>query len=129
MRITKLKYLLGVLIVIGMFACKNKSDKKEAAHVFKGLYSLGPEAKIFKDCADGHEYWVTDSSKQLELKYGQLVPFEKPNEPVYVEAEGKIVTSDKNDDGGHKGEEGYNNTLIVTKIITITKDIPKGCKL
>ena len=75
MRLTQLKYLLGVLIVIGMFACKNKSEKKETTRVFKGLYSLGPEAKIFKDCANGQEYWVADSSKQLELKYWQLVPY------------------------------------------------------
>lgn len=129
MRTSKFKYVLTILVIAGMFSCKNKTDKKEAAKpIFKGLYTLSPEAKIFTDCATGKEYWVADSSAQLELKYWQEIPAEKP-EPVYIEVEGNIVPSNENDNGGHE-EGGYEKTLIVRKLITITKDIPqKGCKL
>jgi hypothetical protein len=125
MRLSKFYYLLGLLLIIGTFSCKNKS-KKEAGYtgqpsVFKGLYSLEPGEKIFKDCANGHEFWVADSSAQLELKYSQLVSFEKQGDPVYVELEGKLIHSAKDGAGAQ-----YDTTLVVKKVITITKDIPKG---
>ena len=87
--------------------------------VYKGVYSFGPEVRSFKDCDNGKEFWVTDISEQLELKYSQL-NFEKPYEPVYVEVEGNKI---------HSGKEGlgaeYDSTLVVSRLIKITKEIPQ----
>jgi copper homeostasis protein (lipoprotein) len=111
-------YILGMLVA-AFCSCNNKSDKAGHQQVFKGLYSYGPEIKSFKNCDDTHEYWVTDSSAQLELQYSQM-NFEKPYEPVYVEVEGRIV---------HSGSEGmgseFDSTLVVKKVIKITREIPQ----
>lgn len=115
--------LSGFLLVMMICACKNKSQKNDADKlIFKGLYSLGPEAKIFKNCSTGSEYWVVDRSKALELKYWQTVPTEMSNSPVYVEVEGFIASSDPKDDG----DGAFDSTLVVKKLIKITKGIPNG---
>jgi copper homeostasis protein (lipoprotein) len=119
MRLSRFLYLIILLMAVTVFSCKNKEGKAHT-RIFKGLYSFGPEEKLFKDCANGHEYWVADSSAQLELKYSQL-GFEKPYEPVYIEVEGKRITSVKDGDGSE-----YDTTLVVKKVIKITKEIPKG---
>lgn len=126
MRLSRLSYLIVLLMAMGMFSCKNKPAKTEAAHrVYKGLYSFGSDAKTFKDCANGHEFWVADSSAQLELKYSQLISFEKTGEPVYVEVEGNKVLSAKDGPAAM-----YDTTFIVKKVLKITTDIPAGnCKL
>lgn len=127
MRLTVVKYLPLVLMIAAL-GCKSKT--KKAAHqnvTFKGLYSLGPEAKIFKNCATGTEYWVTDKSAQLELQYWEVVPTEMPNSPVYIEAEGIIIPSDKNDNGGVNDDVGaFDSTLVVQKLIKISKGFPAG---
>ena len=113
-----------MLLLFGAFGCKNKVKKEQSvkAHItFRGLYSFGPEVKSFKDCADGQEYWVTDSSAKLELTYSQQ-NFEKPYEPVYVEVEGLKTKSGKD---GASAE--FDTTLVVKKLINLTKDIPKDC--
>src|ERR1700743_3394201 len=83
----KLLIYFTFIAVVAVSSCNN-SSKKDKAEVFKGVYSFGPEVKSFKNCDNGHEFWVTDKSNQLELKYSQL-NFEKPYEPVYVEVEGE----------------------------------------
>ncbi|WP_428328358.1 hypothetical protein [Mucilaginibacter sp.] len=117
MQLRLIKYLMCVL-VIAVCSCSNK-DQETKYVVYKGVYSFGPEEKLFKDCNTGREFWATDSSKQLELKYSQL-NFEKPYEPVYVEVEGVKI---------HSGKEGlgseYDSTLVVKKVIKITKEIPQ----
>ena len=118
---TKLTGLLLGILIIGIVACDNNpAQKTKAIITYKGLYSYGPEIKSFKDCASGHEFWVTDSCAQLELKYSQL-NFAKPDEPVYVEVRGNKIKSSKNGLGS-----GYDSILVVKKLIKITKDIPKG---
>jgi copper homeostasis protein (lipoprotein) len=112
--------------IVALCSCHNNknnktNNKKEAKHiVFKGVYSFGPETKTFKDCDNGQEFWVTDSSAQLELQYSQL-GFEKPYEPVYIEVEGIKM---------HSGQDGlsakYDSTLVVKKLVKIVKDIPPG---
>ncbi len=118
MRLRLIKYL-ACIVVIGVCSCNNKSGKNNQFVVYKGVYSFGPEVKSFKDCDSGREFWVTDSSKQLELKYSQL-NFEKPYEPVYVEVEGTKIHSDKEGLGAE-----YDSTLVVRKLIKITKEIPQ----
>lgn len=126
MRLSQLNYLIAILIAISIFSCKNKPAKTGAAHrIYKGLYSFGSDAKTFKDCANGHEFWVADSSAQLELKYSQLISFEQKGEPVYVEVEGSKVLSAKEGPAAM-----YDTTFIVKKVLKITTDIPAGnCKL
>lgn len=106
-----------VILFAGMYSCKSHSGNSTI--IYKGVYSFGPEVKSFKDCDNGQEFWVTDSSKQLELKYSQL-NFEKPYVPVYVEIEGIKI---------HSGKEGlgaeFDSTLVVKKLIKITKEIPQ----
>ena len=121
MRVKQIKYLM-LLVVVGLCSCHSNSGKSTQYVVFKGVYSFGPEVKSFKDCDNGQEFWVTDESEQLELKYTQL-KFEKPYEPVYVEVEGVKI---------HSGKDGlgsdYDSTLVVKRLIKITKEIPQdGC--
>ncbi|GAC1312402.1 MAG: hypothetical protein NVSMB24_33840 [Mucilaginibacter sp.] len=110
---------LMCLVIVSAYSCSGNSNKNAKNAVYKGVYSFGPEVKSFKDCETGREFWATDSSKQLELKYSQL-NFEKPYVPVYVEVEGVKV---------HSGKEGmgseYDSTLVVKKLIRITKEIPQ----
>src|ERR1700712_4824436 len=93
MRLKVIIYLVPVMVICAV-SCNNKSGKNVNNIVYKGVYSFGPEVKSFKDCDNGREFWVTDSSEALELKYSQL-NFEKPYEPVYVEVEGIKVQFDK----------------------------------
>jgi copper homeostasis protein (lipoprotein) len=114
---------LILLLLIVAASCNNDHKKATKAKaktiVFRGLYSFGPEVKSFKDCGNGQEYWAADSSAKLELSYSQL-NFEKPYEPVYVEVEGRKIKSGKDGLGSE-----FDSTLVVTKMIKITKDIPK----
>jgi copper homeostasis protein (lipoprotein) len=113
------KYLLPI-VLMGLYACSSNADKNKPV-TYKGVYSFGPEVKSFKDCNNGKEFWVTDNSKQLELKYSQL-NFEKPYEPVYVEVEGVKIKSGAEG----KGSE-YDSTLVVNKLVKISKEIPQEC--
>jgi hypothetical protein len=136
MQATKLYYLLGALLIIGMVACNHDTKKQDStttpatapaaatSATYKGLYSFAPGAKTFQNCTKGHELWVADSSAQLELKYSQLVSFEKTGDPVYVEVEAQKIKSGK--DGV---AAACDSTLVVKKLIKITADIPKGCNL
>jgi copper homeostasis protein (lipoprotein) len=113
-----IRYLMLIAITV-LYSCHGNSDKTTHYAVFKGVYSFGPEVKSFKDCDNGQEFWVTDNSEQLELKYSQL-NFEKPYEPVYVEVEGVKIHSGKDGLGSE-----YDSTLVVKKLIKITKQIPQ----
>ncbi|MNT72160.1 lipoprotein involved with copper homeostasis and adhesion [compost metagenome] len=86
----------------------------------KGLYSYGPELKSFTECEEGNEYWVADSAKTLELAYNNL-NFEKPYEPVYIEVECHALKSDS-----LSMSADFDSTLVVTKLLKITKEIPDG---
>jgi copper homeostasis protein (lipoprotein) len=118
MQFKGIKFLMFCVIISTVCACSSGGDKAKPV-VYKGVYSFGPEVKSFKDCDNGREFWVTDSSKMLELQYSQL-NFEKPYVPVYVEIEGVKI---------HSGKEGlgseYDSTLVVKKLIKITKEIPQ----
>ena len=119
MRLSQAKYLIVIIAIAACCSCNNGTGNKAKPVVYKGVYSFGPEVKSFKDCDSGREFWVTDSSSELELKYSQL-NFEKPYEPVYVEVEGIKVHSDKEGLGME-----YDSTLVVKKVIKITIDIPQ----
>lgn len=99
-------------------SCNRKPNEKEQPEIIKGLYSFGPEVRSLQECGGEKEFWVTDSSAQLELQYSQM-NFEKPYLPVYVEVEGKKIPSDKDGLGAD-----FDSTLVVYKVITITKEIP-----
>jgi copper homeostasis protein (lipoprotein) len=118
MKFAPVRYSLFILILV-IYSCKSNTKKQRPNIVYKGVYSFGPEVKSFKDCDSGQEYWVADSSEHLELKYSQL-NFEKPYEPVYVEVEGVKMHSNKDGLGSE-----YDSTLVVKKLIKITKEIPQ----
>ncbi|WP_158798681.1 hypothetical protein [Pedobacter sp. L105] len=113
-----LLFVLSVLFV----SCQHKAgtSQKDNVKIIKGLYSYGPELKSFTDCEEGREYWVADSAKTLELAYSKF-NFEKPYEPVYIEAECHIIKSDS-----LMVSSDFDSTLVVTKLIKITKEIPDG---
>jgi len=116
----RLRSTLCFVLVLSVCAWSCKDNSRKNAHtVFKGIYSFGPEVKSFKDCDNGQEFWATDSCKELELKYSQL-NFEKPYEPVYIEVEGEKIHSDKEGLGAE-----YDSTLVVRKLLKITKEIPQ----
>jgi copper homeostasis protein (lipoprotein) len=122
MRLSTIYYYVSVAAVLFMAACScnnNNKAKNNGPEVFKGLYSFGPEVKSFQECGHDADYWVTDSSAQLELQYSQL-NFEKPYEPVYIEVEGIKKASDKEGLGSE-----FDSTLVVRKLIKITREIPQ----
>ena len=119
--IVKITILL-IVASLAFAACSSNVDENNEKDitVIKGLYSYGPEVRSFTDCVEGREYWVADSAKTLELAYNDL-NFEKPYLPVYIEVEGHIVKSDS-----LTVNANFDSTLIVTKLIKITKEIPDG---
>lgn len=118
------KYIAAIFLsslVIAGCDPKSKEDQvKNNTTVIKGLYSYGPEIKSFTDCEEGREYWVADSAKTLELAYTNL-NFEKPYEPVYIEAEGYLSLSDS-----LSRSASFDSTFVVTKLLKISKEIPEG---
>jgi copper homeostasis protein (lipoprotein) len=122
MNIFKRPLFLLIAIVVAIAACNPTPAevKENVTRTMKGLYSYGPEIKSFTDCEDGNEYWVADSAKTLELAYNNL-GFEKPYEPVYVEVECHTIKSDS-----LNMSADYDSTLVVTKLLKITKEIPDG---
>lgn len=112
---------LFVMSVIFTACNSNPAEgKKHNVKLIKGLYSYGPEIKSFTDCEEGREYWVADSAKTLELAYSKF-NFEKPYEPVYIEAECHVIKSDS-----LSVSSEFDSTLVVTRLIKITKAIPDG---
>jgi copper homeostasis protein (lipoprotein) len=113
--------LLFILSVIFTACSENPAGgKKSETKIIKGLYSYGPEIKSFTDCEEGREYWVADSAKTLELGYSKF-NFEKPYEPVYIEAECHVIKSDS-----LVVSAEFDSTLVITKLLKITKAIPDG---
>jgi copper homeostasis protein (lipoprotein) len=120
MRIRYIQYFAFLFILfLAASSCNRKPKEPAKPVVYKGLYSFGPEIKSFKDCDNSQEFWVTDSSAMLELQYSQM-NFEKPYEPVYVEVEGVKIKSGKEGLGSE-----YDSTLVVKKVVKITKEIPQ----
>jgi len=113
---------LSIVVSLAIVACNLnvEEDADSDIRVIKGLYSYGPEIKSFTDCEESREYWVADSAHTLELAYNDL-NFEKPYIPVYIEVEGRIVKSDSS-----RVTANFDSTLVVTKLIRITKEIPDG---
>jgi hypothetical protein len=122
MNIFKSLLFLTIALAVTAMACNPRpaETKKGNTRVIKGLYSFGPELKSFTDCEEGNEYWVADSAKTLELAYSNF-NFEKPYEPVYIEAEAHAVKSDT-----LSMSADFDSTMVVTKLIKITKEIPDG---
>lgn len=122
MNIFKSPLFLLIAIAVTAMACNPgpAENNEQTGRVLKGLYSYGPELKSFTDCEEGTEYWVTDSAKTLELAYNNF-NFEKPYEPVYIEVEGHAMKSDS-----LSVSADFDSTLVVTKVLKITKEIPDG---
>ena len=114
--------LLCFALVLAISACRSGTDASETVDVkvVRGLYSYGPEMRSFTDCEEGREYWVVDSANTLELAYSNL-EFEKPYYPVYIEVEGRVIKSDS-----LTSSANFDSTLVVTKLIKLTKEIPDG---
>ena len=113
--------MLFSLAVVAV-ACNRGAEttEKSTTRIVKGLYSYGPEIKSFTDCEEGKEYWVADSAKTLELAYSNF-NFEKPYEPVYIEIEGHLIKSDS-----LIVSADFDSTMVVTKLLKISKEIPDG---
>lgn len=121
MKLKQLLFILG-LLAFWLPACKEKpKEKVNHAITYKGMYSFGPEEKSFKDCNQERTFWVVDSSNKLELQYSQLGISEK-YVPVYIEVTGEKVPSVKGDVSA-----AFDSTLVVYKVIKISKEIPASC--
>ena len=112
--------LLTGLIALAFTSCSNSGKRDVAAIAYKGVYSLGPEVKSFKDCETGSEFWVTGNCAALEQEYNKL-NFEKPYEPVYVEVEANKVKATKVD----ALDAQYDSILVIKRLVKITKVIPQ----
>lgn len=122
MNLFKRLLILSILSASVFIGCNRKKagEGENASKVYKGLYSFGPELKSFTECEEGKEYWVVDSAKTLELAYSNF-NFEKPYEPVYVEVLCHLIKSDS-----LMVSSDFDSTMVVTKVIKITKEIPDG---
>ena len=122
MKLFRRSIILAASLIVFVTACnRNKvEDNKDTSKVLKGLYSFGPEIKSFTDCEEGREYWVADRAKTLELAYSNF-NFEKPYEPVYIEVECHMIKSDS-----LMVSADFDSTMVVTKVLKITKEIPDG---
>ncbi|GAB2988386.1 hypothetical protein GCM10027049_31270 [Mucilaginibacter puniceus] len=121
----KLYKLLFLLVSAFFFfpACKEKPKEKTSQPIiYKGMYSFGAEDRSFKDCNGATTFWVVDSSNKLELEYSKLVVSEQPYVPVYIEVTGEKVPSVKGD-----ANMAFDSTLVVYKVIKISKEIPVSC--
>ncbi len=118
----KHSFFIAAIAIVGIWGCdsKPKTTTQAGKVIYKGLYSFGPEEKSFKDCGQARMFWAADSSAQLELQYSQL-GFERPYVPVYIEVEGKKVKSTS------EVAASFDSTLVVTKVLKITKEIPESC--
>ena len=117
------RLLVPIIMIFSItVGCNRKAAKEEhrSERTVKGLYSYGPEIKSFTDCDEGREYWVADSAKTLELAYTNF-NFEKPYEPVYIEVECHIIKSDS-----LIVSADFDSTMVVTKVLKVTKEIPEG---
>lgn len=115
-------FILFLAFAVVFIACNQSMDEANTTktRIIKGLYSFGPEIKSFTDCDEGREYWVADSAKTLELAYANF-NFEKPYEPVYIEVECHLIKSDS-----LIVSADFDSTMVVTKVLKITKEIPDG---
>ena len=122
MKLFRRSIILAASLIVLVTACNRNQveDNKDTSKVLKGLYSFGPEIKSFTDCEEGREYWVADSAKTLELAYSNF-NFEKPYEPVYIEVECHMIKSDS-----LMVSADFDSTMVVTKVLKITKEIPDG---
>ncbi len=121
MNLFKQVLVSAALFSLAFAACNgDKKVETDNTKTVKGLYSFGSDMKSLTLCEDGREYWVADSVKELELAYSNL-NFEKPYEPVYVELQGYFVKSDS-----AVAAVDYDSTLVVTKLIKLSKQIPDG---
>ncbi|MCJ8210882.1 hypothetical protein MUY27_14285 [Mucilaginibacter sp. RS28] len=112
------KYIVAIALLLLLASCVNNANKQQEG-TFKGLYSYGPDSRSLKDCDNNREYWVKDESGKLELEYSQM-NVEKPYVPVYIEVEGTKVKSGKDGQGSE-----FDSTIIVKKLIRITREIPQ----
>ena len=122
MNLFRKSIILAFAVILVVAACNrtNVEENKNESKTLKGLYSYGPEIKSFTDCEEGKEYWVADSAKTLELAYSNF-NFEKPYEPVYIEVECHMIKSDS-----LMISADFDSTMVVTKVLKITKEIPDG---
>jgi copper homeostasis protein (lipoprotein) len=122
MKLFRKSIVLAFAVILVATACNrnNVEENNNAPKTLKGLYSFGPEIKTFTDCEEGKEYWVADSAKTLELAYSNF-NFEKPYEPVYIEVECHMIKSDS-----LMVSADFDSTMVVTKVLKITKEIPDG---
>jgi copper homeostasis protein (lipoprotein) len=122
MSVSRILLFFAVIFSTFFIACNGDDEKQNSGskRVFKGLYSYGPEIKSFTDCDEGKEYWVADSAKSLELSYSNF-NFERPYEPVYIEVECHVIKSDS-----LMVSADFDSTMVVTKVLKITKEIPDG---
>jgi hypothetical protein len=121
----KLGQQIFLLTLIAFCVCACMEKPKEKANqpiIYKGMYTFGRDGKSFKDCNGATTFWVVDSSNKLELQYSQLIVSEQQDMPVYIEVTGEKVPSVKGDGG-----VAFDSTLVVYKVVKITKEIPADC--
>ncbi|MFD2873254.1 hypothetical protein ACFS5N_12290 [Mucilaginibacter ximonensis] len=137
MRLKNISVIILLLTMTALAACQpdvkegsdatdtatQASGKPNAPVTFKGSYSFAPGAKIFQFCNQTKQFWAVDSSAQLELKYSQLITFEQSGTPVYTEVEGYKIKSAATGDAA-----AYDSTIVVKKVLKLTKDLPADCK-
>lgn len=73
--------LIPILSLLFLISCKKESE------TMKGKLVIGFEVSSFLPCNDTIDYWVDDSSNQLDSLYAQITRGKKPYTEVYCEIE------------------------------------------
>ena len=111
------KVLLILLAALGVFAsCKEKTLAKKQ---LSGFVVWEKDYTTFIDCNTGKEYWLQDSTGQIDAEIKKINP--QPYQQVFFTLEGDFLPP------ATQGiAAAYNNILQVNKVVVTQKNAPEN---
>lgn len=111
------KILLILLVTLGVFAsCKEKTAPKKQ---LKGFVVWEKDYTTFTDCNTGKEYWLQDSTGQIEAEIKKIST--EPYQQIFFTLEGDFLPP-----ATQGTAAAYNNILQVNKVVLAAKAAPEG---
>ncbi len=111
------KILLILLATLGVFAsCKEKTSAKKQ---LSGFVVWEKDYTTFIDCNTGKEYWLQDTTGQIEAEIKKIST--EPYQQVFFMLEGDFLPP-----ATQGVAAAYNNILQVNKIVAAQKNAPEG---
>lgn len=122
-----MRVLLRLCIVAGLVTGCTNSGEKETGKIVKGKVTIGHEVSAFTSCDNALDYWVYDTSQQLDSLYEvakSKIANAEPYESLYCELE--VVEEPKAEDGFASDYQGVYRVLDVIKVVPLS-EVP-DCK-